>query len=315
MAITITDVVSEYGDYYLNHGQNQANLMQKLHRPSTTANFFRTIPTMDTVLRMGTSEMNRVLQPFQKNFTPIGTLTFKPNPILLFNLKVDKQEWPDDIVNSWLGFLEGEGINRAEWPLVRWMLEAHIIPQAIEDFELNEAFAGVYAAPTPLTAGAAGTAMDGIKQLFADNSSKVNTIASGAVPTDPVDFVDYVDNLFFALIDKEERKRIDYVFMNEDLHLRYRQGKRTAYNINYAQEADLDRLIDFPNAKVAGLPSMGTDDVIWATRAENRVRALKKAEFANFKVGEYAERLVSVFADFWTGFGFPRYESVYKTDQ
>lgn len=313
MAINVADVISEYGDYYLNHGQNQSSLIQRLHRPSVTAAEFRTIPTKDTVVRFGSSEMSRILQPFQKAFTPIGDVTFKPNPINLFNLKVDYEEMPDDLVNSWLGFLEGDGVVRSEWPFVRWIMEVHISARVAEDFELNEAWAGNFTAPTPGTAGAAGTAMDGIKQIMADNSAKINTISMGAVPTADEDVVTYVED-FVAQISKEYRKRITKLYMNEDLHLQYRRGKRNKYNQNYAQEADLDRVIDFPQMSVMGLPSMGTDTTMWCTLEANKVRPLKKVEFGNMQVREFAARKVSIYTDYWTVLSFARMEDVFRTD-
>jgi hypothetical protein len=314
MAITVTDIISEYGDYYLNHGQNQRDVLQKLHRPSTTAAEFLTIPTNDTVVRKGTSAMDRVLQPFQKAFTPIGTLTFQPNRIDLFNMKVDKQEYPDEIVDTWVAFLEGmDEADRSKWPFVRWMMEVHIMDQAQEDFELNEVWAGVYAAPTPGTAGAASTSMDGIKQILTDNAAKVNTIAMGAIPTADADFTTYVEE-WFEQVEKEHRKRIRKIYMSEDLHLKYRKGKRQKYNMSYAMDNNLDSLIDFPNAMVLGLPSMGTDETIWATLEQNKIRPIKRAQFANFQVGTYAPRQVSIFADWWTVCSFARMESVFRND-
>lgn len=313
MAINVADVISEYGDYYLNHGQNQSSLIQELLRPSVTAAEFRLIPTTDTVVRMGSSEMTRVLQPFQSTFTPIGDVTFKANPIALFNMKIDMEITPDDIVNSWLGFLEGEGIKREEWPLIRYIMEIHIPAQHAQDFELNESYLGVYAAPTPGTAGAAGTSMDGIKQQFTNNAAKVQTISMGALPTADEDVVAYVED-FVAQLPKEYRKRINKLYMNEDAHLKYRRGKRSKYNQNYAQEADLDRVIDFPQMSVMGLPSMGEEQTIWCTLESNKVRPLKKIQFGNMQVGSYAPRKVSIYTDYHTVLSFARFEDVFKSD-
>src|SRR5207237_4740652 len=140
------------------------SIQKKFYQPSETAAHFSVLPTKDTIYRVSFASLSRVLQSFQKAFTPIGTTTFKPNTIDLYNLKVDAQEYPDDIVDTWLGFLEGDGIDRAAWPFVRWFIEEHLIPKKDEDYELNEAYLGVYAAPTPGTAGAAGTSMKGIKK-------------------------------------------------------------------------------------------------------------------------------------------------------
>ncbi len=315
MSIVITDVITEYGDYYLDHGQNTNDLFRKLYRPSTTASYFRSVPTNDTIVRKGSSEMDRVLQPFQKAFTPIGTLTFKPNPIELFQLKIDKNEYPDDIVDSWLGFLEGDGIDRTQWPFVRWMLEVHVFEKANEDYELNEAYAGVYAAPTPGTAGAAGTAMNGIKKQLTDYGARVNTITMGAAPTAAQDFCEYVED-YVAAHHKEYRKRIDAVFLNEDAELLYREGKRLKYNLQYAQVANLETVFHFPQCKVVGLPSMGSSNKLWSTLAQNRFRFIKKQKNqAAAMVKEFSARAVSVYTDWWEVLGFVHPESVYMSEQ
>jgi hypothetical protein len=45
------------------------------------------------------------VQPFQKAFTPIGTFKFKPNEFSLYKLKIDLQEYPDDLEATYLAFL------------------------------------------------------------------------------------------------------------------------------------------------------------------------------------------------------------------
>jgi hypothetical protein len=143
--------------------------------------------------------------------------------------------------------------------------------------------------------------------------NRKKTISMGLAPTTDAETVEYIED-FFAQIDKEERKLIDHVFVNEDMHLRYRRGKRSKYNMNYQMEADLDRLIDFPNCTVEGLPSHGTSDLIWATRANNRIRPLKKSDTAKPVVKEFSARQVSIYSDWWTVLAFLRPESVFVSD-
>jgi hypothetical protein len=312
MAITVTDVVSEFGNYYINEGQNMARLTQRLLRPGITAGFFQLRPTMDNLYRVADAEVSRVLQPFQKQFTPLGDTEFKPHSIPLYKMKVDVEENPHDIADIWLGFLEGQQLDPKEWPFVRFWLEELVANRMQEDFELNEAYAGAYAAPTPGTPGGAGTAMDGIAEVFSTLSARISTINSGVVPDGAEDFVSYVEE-FVAGIEKEHRRRIDHVFMNEDLHLKYRQGKRSKYNQNYAQETDLDRVIDFPQCTVVGLPSMGESGKLWATLPQNRVRLVKKADLP-MKV-EGMKRLVNAYTDYSIALNFLRPESVFVSDQ
>ncbi len=314
MSIVLSDVVTAYGSYYKDEGQGVADLYKKLYRPSATAAFFNAQPTKDTRVKVGSSELDRVLQPFQKAFTPIGTLTFKSNVVDLFNLKIDKSEYPDEIVDSWLGFLEGEGIKREEWPFVRWMIEVHVLDKMAEDYELNEAYAGIYVAPTPGTAGAAGTSMNGIKKQFTDYGARINTVVMGAAPTDPVLYCTYIET-FVESLPFEYRKRIDYVFMSETAELLYKKGKRIKYNVNYAQVSDLMNVENFPNARVQGLASMGAATNVWATLPWNRFRPIKKkALSSDFVIKEYSPRAVSLYTDWWEVLGFKHPESVFKSD-
>ena len=315
MAIDVSDIVAEYGDYYINNGQNATDLMQKLHQPSVTAEEFRTIPTTDTVVRKGSSAMTRVLQPFQKAFTPIGDLSFLPHLIELFNMKIDVEFMPDEIVDTWVGFLEGLATNeRDKWPFVRWFIEVHIIAQSVEDYELYEAWDGVYAPPTPGTAGALGTATDGIKTIFTKNAGRINTIAMGAMPTDPVDVVSYVED-FVKEIPQLYRDKMRNLYVNPDVMLAYKMGKEEKYNKNYANDKDLVSLKFFPNIMVKGLPSMKQDNTIWCTLEENKIRPIRRAQFSNLKVGEYSPRKVSVFGDWWSVCSFVHPESIFRNDQ
>lgn len=314
--IDVADVVTEYGAYYLDSGQNMQSLFKKLYRPSITASLFSPRPTQNTVWQLASAEQDRVLQPFQKAFTPLGTLDFKPNPIHLFKMKIDKAEYPDAIAEIWLGFLEGEGINRKDWPFVRWMIEEHVLPKAQEDYELHEVFGGVYVAPTPGTPGAAGTAMNGILKLQNDlvAAGRISPIVTGTLPVTDLDVVNYVEN-FVTNIPTVYRKVIDCVCLNENLELKYRRGKRAKYNGQYLQEPNLETVADFPNAKVIGLPSHAGSSRIWASLPQARVRTIKKAALAKTMTIENVDRQVKMYTDWSEGVGFTIPEFVFINDQ
>ena len=71
-------------------------------------------------------------------------------------------------IDLFVAFLTGDDIDVKQWPFVRWFIEEYIIPQIHQDYELNEVYKGVYAAPTPGTAGAVSTSMNGIGKTIAD---------------------------------------------------------------------------------------------------------------------------------------------------
>src|SRR5690348_9748556 len=84
--ISAADVVSEWGAYYINQGQNMDSLISEIYTPSETAAIFPLQEIDDTIGRKVEANLDRVLQPFQKAFTPIGTAEFTPKEIPMYRL-------------------------------------------------------------------------------------------------------------------------------------------------------------------------------------------------------------------------------------
>lgn len=314
--INITQLVAEFGAYYQKNGQNMQRLRKLLYQPSITANYFRSMPTEDTIVQYSKSNLTRVLQSFQKAFTPIGDLTVRPTKIQLYNMKVDVEEYPDEIKASWLGFLEGNGHDRKDWPFIRWIIEEHIIPKMHEDHELFEAFKGVYAAPVAGVAGAQGASMHGINKIRKDyiTAGRISPIATGALEADDQDFYEQV-NAFVDGIPFLYKRILDAIFMDEAHELKYRRGARKAMNSQYLQQPNLQEVTDYPNIKVVGLPSMAGSDVIFSTPAYNRVRHTKKANLMDNMKVEEQKRAVQIMTDFWDSLNFLLPEEVFTNDQ
>lgn len=312
-----SDVVTEYGAYYLNHGQNANNLVQKLNYKSEFDSLFTTIATDDTVIRMGSSTMSRLLQPFQKTWSPTGEVTFKAQPITLYKKKVDFQDYPDDLEATWLGFLADEGLDRKQWPFVKWLLEKHIIPKTIEDYERNEVYAGEFLAPpTPGTAGAVGTSMNGAKKIINDHitATDITPIATGALSTTPATFLAQIE-AFVDAIDPLYRSTPMTLAMNYAQSVVFKRGMRAAYNVNYEQTNSLMTLIDYPNIEVRGLHAMGSSGKIFATPKFNAIRGVKRLANLDRVQVENVDRLVKIYTDFSSGVGFVIPELVFTNDQ
>jgi hypothetical protein len=316
MAIDVSAVLEEFG-VYINHGQNRNNLVKKLYQPTVTASYFRNTPTENDVLRYSEAFRNRILQPFQKAFTPVGDIEFTPNPIPLFKLKIDDAFHPDDLEGTWLGFLASlEETERTKWPFVRWYIEEHVFPAIWRDHENNEIFQGVRTEPTPLTAGGISTSLNGIKTIIntgIDTDLIDPIVISGTFPTDGPGMVEYVTKLI-AGVPHLYRRELDYVFMSEDNALLFRQGMREEYNMNYEQ-AQTDRVIDYPNIRVVGLPSHAGSNKMWTTTAMNRVRGIKAVNrLMNFDMQKF-DRQVKLLGDWWEGIGFVIPGIVFTNDQ
>lgn len=322
MALTVTDLVTAYGAYYINSGQNMTRLKQMIRDRALTDELFSTRITDDTLYREAKVTTDRLLQPFQIRWTPIGTTTFTPVEIKLFEGKVDREEFPDKLEASWLGFLGDNNLKREEWPVIRWLIEAQILPQIKEDYELNEVFKGTFAAPADGVAGAAGTMMDGIKIIRNRHitGGRITPITMGAFPTTPSgdksveylvceyfeDFADQINDKYWgvqmtiATSPKRERQ--------------FLRGYAEKYGSRVDYSKNTSGAVDFTNLRVKGLPSHRGSDIIWTTPKENAIRLLKKSANWDRVAVEGEDRKVKIWTDFWVGIGFTFPELFFTND-
>lgn len=303
--ILAADVVAEWKAVYKAEGQSVKDIMTKLTQRSVTAKYFPTRFTEKTVLEKVSAEFSRVLQRFQKQYTPVGGVKFEPLKIALFKLKIDLQERPDELEESWLGFLADSSLNRKDWPFIKWFLMNALI-QAEKDLEMSEIYHGVAGAIVEGTPTAAGASLDGIKiQINRLNTAgKLDLITMGAVPTDPVLYVEYIEDMI-KQVERPLRNELDFVFVQEDGHDLFRDGMRLKYNVNYAQVDDskITKLRN-DNIQVVGLPSMAGSDKIWTTPSWNRQAGFKKPGNETVFQVENIDRLVKAYTDYYKGFGF-----------
>lgn len=313
--MNVSDLITEFGAYYQNQGQNANRIYRTLRAQFVTQMLFTLVLTDETIWRASKTTMTRLVQPFQKAWTPIGLLTFTPAEIRMFKVKMDHELYPDDIDATWLGFLASENLDRKEWPLVRWLVENEILPQIQEDLEMNEIYSGVYAAPTPGDAGAAGTAMDGIKKVINDHitGGRITPIATGALETDAKLFVAQVED-WAKQINVRYRMRNMPVSMSEDNFELFREGYDLTYNVNYRQDTNNTK-IRYKNLEVMGLPSMVGSNKLIATPKENAILLKKRSINENRVQLESEDRRVKMWTDFWIGIGYILPEVVFTNDQ
>lgn len=327
MSIDVSAVVAQFGAYYKPGSDNEKNLRKMLYERSNTALLFADRPTTDTIWRGTLASLDRVVQPFQKAFTPIGTITFTPNQFDLYKLKIDKKETPDDLEKTFEGFLaDMNELDRSKWPFVRWLIEEHIMPKKMEDLELNEYFLGVFAAPTPGTAGDAGTAMNGLRKVLRDynTAGRLNmgdgAVASGAAAATPIDFCEQIEE-WVEDLKPYFRNRFDAIVMSDTLARRYMRGKRKKYglDVNYLSGTGINDLATVENKtsiRVVGIESMENSELWFATTKENRIRPIKKEALGKTMLaGQYAPREVSLYTDWFEALNFEVPEFVVTNDQ
>lgn len=305
MGVTVADIISAYGANYVDEGQNLSRLLTAMKQKSVTAGHAQSRVIKDTVYRLGNAQMTRIVQPFQKDFTPVGDLIATAKPIPLYQMKGDLSIFPDDIVATWLGFLEGINENdRSKWPLIRYIMEVHYAGQIKEDLELNEYFKGVYTAPTSGTPGAAGTGMNGIKKLVDDGiaSGDMNQILLSDTPSRSNMF-DIVEE-FVDGVHEVVRSQPIKMYMSEQNKVNYFRDKRDTHGGDSNYDDSKAMSVDgYSNIKIVGLPSMAGSNYIFATPESNffhirRTTGMKKPDV------QKEDRQVKVLGDWWEGLGF-----------
>lgn len=319
MRINIDDVITEFGEHYVDGGQGLQNLQEVIMARTDFLSTYPLLPTEDTVVHKATASIGGVLQAFQKGFTLLSgnQVTFEPQPIPLHHFKIDELISPDDIMPSWLGFLASNNLDRSEWPIVRYITEKLIWPKFYEELETEEVFKGVKGTITPGTALGAGNVMNGVRKLIRDGyaAGKTNVVTLGAIDReDAVGFCTYVEN-FVKAIPKRIRRHIKHVEMDSALEELYREGSDAKYNTQYAQKPNNSTVRYNPNITVVGTDAMEGSDMIFATMHENKCNPVKAmSNQGRFDV-QRDKRDVAVMTDFWIGVGFWYLPYVYHNDQ
>jgi len=309
----IQSIISEFGAYYLNSGQNVQRVKQLLLQAAVTPSYMTPIKTDDTVYRLASSTITKLVQGFQKGWTPKGGVSIIPNEIHLRKIKIDFEEYPDDLEATWLGFLASDSVNRKDWPFVKWLIETHIIPKMKEEMELEAYFKGVYSAPIPGTANAASDSLDGLGTLLQKgvDADTINVIAGigDLVKSTIFDQVEaFVDGIAPAY-----QTSVMNVFMAPDMARAYLRDKRSQGFYTLPSSQSIDNSIDFAPQQVIALPSMAGTKRMFATPKANMLYCTKKqANATNFKLEE-SKRQVFLMSDWYEGIGFGIDQAVFTT--
>jgi hypothetical protein len=314
MSITTTNIVQEYGAYYIDAGQNKKRILSLLSQGSEIVSFATPIKTDDTIFRLANASFRSLVQPFQKAFTQKGGVEIVPNEIRQFRFKIDDEFMPDELYATWLGFLTERKVDRKEWPFVKWLLEVYYKQQIDRDMELNEYYKGIYAAPASGVAGIDGTCMNGVQFLLKAGvqNDTINSVNIGALNETTI--FDQVEAFTDQISEVYQGIKMN-VFMSRQWYKKYLQDKRAQGFYQRMSDKDVDAGIDFTPLNVVPLASMVNSDDIFCTPKENFLHvAPATVTKNNFKLEE-AKRSVAVMADWSEGLGFGINQAVWTNIQ
>lgn len=313
--ITVADIVAAFGAYYINSKQNQSDIIHKIYQPSETAELFMPITTEDSVIRRGMIKTTKVLQAFQKAWTPLGDATFSGRQIDLHRFKVDLEVYPDDVMDTWVAFLGSlTELDRTKWPFIRFWIEQEVIPTFIEEFDLDVIFKGERAAVVPGTPLPGAQAIDGLRKIINDgiDAGDIIPIVTGALETDPVAFCEQVE-AFAMAIPKLHRRFMKVLAMSDTLFQRYQTGADLKYNQSYRQMNEYE--VKYAGLIVKGYTSHEDSDKIWCTPYGNAIIGTRRSKIEGTFEIEKVDRKVKLYTEMDRGLGIWDPRIFYTNDQ
>lgn len=314
--ITVDRVIQEYGEHYIDNGQNMQHLHMLPFEKYGTTEVGTIEETDQTVIRHANIRVGEVLQPFQAEFTNKGSLVALPVWIALHHVKIDTSFIPHELKGSWMDFLALNQIDPLQMPFTAWVAEVYLIKQAKADMEMKAIYKGVRKDPEEGVPGLAVDAQDGIEKHILDLEKRgdIEFIITGSWPTSPSELVTKVED-FVKSIPELYRYDMELVInASRTFRDKFKQGMRDKYNVNYQQTEQLLRLMDFENVTVAGRGSMMGKNRIWATPKSNFRTYTKGFSNANVFDVQKEDRKVKFLTDWWTGCGFIQPELIFTNE-
>lgn len=313
--MNLTDIITEFGGYYQDRGQNVNRLYQQLRRKLASEAIFTTIVTDDTIWQGSEVQYGSLIQAYQAGFTPIDPLGFKPVQVQSFHQKVDTFAIPHNLEATWLGFLTDNAVSPKEWPFIRWWIEMQIVPQIQEDMETKAIGKGVRVEPTTGVASNAQASMDGFLKIIAGHITNGRTvpISMGIIPTDPVECVQYFEDFADQIDDKYWSAALD-LNVGTTITRRYARGLRKVYGKDTVDN-DLNLKIKETQLTIVGRDSMTSSNRIFATPKANAIQLKKKTENQKRFDLQAFDRQIKALTDWWTGVGFIIPELIFCNDQ
>ena len=314
--ITVDQIIQDFGDYYLDHGQNENNLHMLPMEEFETQSAFMTVPTNETVIRESTVEMSEILQPYQDEFTPKGDVEFKPVTTLLHKVKIDQEFNPHKLQSTWLAFLASNKTDVSTWPFIRWFIQVYLMKKSKEDMEMHSIYSGVQKAPETGVAGDAVDTMDGIETIMNKHilNGSLVPITVGAIEALDEDFVTQVEEFVQGIPEKYRYMPLE-LNMNRSLRDKFKRGTRAKYKMTYAP-GDIKnfQVADAENVTVVGRPSMQGKDRIWCSPSYNLPFYVKGFENVNGFQVEKAKRKVAIYTEWWVGLNMIQPEIFFTSD-
>lgn len=262
-----------------------------------------------------TGEVSELLQPYQNEWTPKGEADFLPRINKVRQIKVDYTvNNLDDVYRTYLTFLATEGVDRKEWPLVRYIVTELMVPKMREELAVLSA-KGVYAAPTPGAAGASIDSVDGILTVVSDEITATNLtpITTGAITQ--ADIIDKIEEDFVDALPTKYKSMATPIFMAEEMKMMYWRAYRGEFGGNANYDGKQKVFVDGTKKEIIGIPELNGSQRMIHTTKNNMLCMYDKIMTPNSMEVQKDKRAINVLTDFKRGYGFGNLSEVFVNDQ
>lgn len=311
--ISVTDINAQLGAYFRKYS---ADIWRSITTDLEFEQYMTKVSGVTDEYVIPSSSATELLQPFQSAYTTKGAVNFDAYINKVRRIKMDYTLTADDIdkiSRSYTSFLYDEGKKPSEMPIVKYIIENHFIDKI--RVELNAmAGTGVYAAPTPGTAGASIASTDGIltkiaAEILATNITPIVTGVLGASDTLTK------TELFHDSLPSKFRSMPGVLFMSSTNALYYQRNYRTAFGGTNDQAAKGNLKLDQTKKEIIGLDCFEGSDRILFTPKNNLLCMYDKVYAPSTFEVQQDKRDVNIFTDFHRGYGFGNLSEVFVNDQ
>lgn len=317
-SLNTADLVSEFGAV-MPAGTRIEILAKRIYNGFDDSKYFRKISS-NTNYKATSTLMTEVSQQFVPAWTPKGGAKFTPIEITYRRHKINVELVAADILESWLQYLYEQGKTPAEMPIIKYIVEEHVLPKVTDDITLSMIAKGKFVDHNDGNVAdgdegfAAADSMDGIENILIDgknttgckmnffkNAVDYTTLTAAQLLAYVNSFVDAISPLF---------ARIFNVYCSPEFLTAY---QRADFEVNGKYTAsENDGKIRFSKFSLVALKSMYGSKIIFATPEENMVILVDyaKAESCinDIQVENYK---VKVFGEYSLATGFLVAEAVY----
>lgn len=313
--VDISEVQSQLGTY-LNVPKNAAGFYRRIYNEIEIIKYARK-KSGQVGRHVGMASSNtEVLQAFQKAFTEKGGVTFNPYISTVFRLKVDiLLDNVDEIYDSYLHFLSDETVQRKDWPLVKYIVEHHIIPSIIDELNIASVI-GRWIAPVNGVAGNSINSMDGSFTIIsrAIDEGAITPIITGDITS--ANAVEKIE-LFADSIDTNLTAKGGVIFCSHTVARYYRDDYRNSFGSTNDKDAKNNSKLDNYNMQLVPLLGLGVSKKLMFTPSGVKGNLLwlydKILNPTKFDVQQHY-RDVAIMGDFNAGVGFETLDVVYTND-